>query len=104
MENILLVRAESHRTAREDATRIEQRDTAIEDPTYTVDGKPAAWRFVGVRKTVLCQDHDLDPFSGEEVTYSEMQVSCEGDLEKFMEGERVCVFYENDGAPPGRVE
>jgi hypothetical protein len=93
-ENVVLVYAsddeEAMRRAREFGA-----DAAADE--FEWDGRPARWEFVGVRKLIECRtprsaDNRLG--AGTEVTYSQLVLASEEDLQKLVAGEPVTVSYE----------
>jgi hypothetical protein len=49
--------------------------------------------FGGVRKLIECQDGEMQPQHGTEVSYSQMEAGSEGDITKLVQGEAVTVLY-----------
>ncbi len=68
-----------------------KQDEGDDDGTFRWAGKPAQWRFAGVRKLTLCEGPEKRPADGTEVSYTEMEVESEQALLKLLEGKPVAV-------------
>lgn len=102
MENVLLVRARSHKAALSKALRIARRETRG-DSNLTVDGRPARTRFLGIRRVVECA---ADPFGdspdglvreiehGTEATYLTFRVASRAALRRLAAGKEVELVLE----------
>lgn len=95
-ENVVLIDARSDDEAWDRAEVIGREDAAQDDASFRWDGRPARLEFVGVRKVISCQPRGLSERieSGAELTYSQMSVRSEADLQKLVDGEPVEVVYE----------
>lgn len=103
IENILLIRGSSSKTALASAVRVARREES-NDPTLEIDGKAARQKFLGIRKIVSCA---ADPFdlnskdglvktirSGAEATYLTYRVANRQALKRLMQGAETEVFLE----------
>lgn len=94
-ENVVLVQADTDAEAMRQACRLGRAEAAADPGDFRWGGQPARWRFVGVRKLIECQP----PAGrerlgyGSEVTYSQMAVRSEADLQRLAAGEPVEVTY-----------
>ena len=93
-ENVVLVDATGGEEAMDKARELGSEAAADE---FEWDGRPARWEFVGVRKLIECRtpgsaDNRLG--AGTEVTYSQLVLASEEDLQKLVAGESVTVTYE----------
>ena len=98
MENVVLLEAESFDEAERLALERGE-EYAYEDDTLTLNGKPAVFIFVGVRKILtvsnpapLHQNEDR-PISGTEITFSEFEVPDDEALRRLGEGKTLDVLY-----------
>jgi hypothetical protein len=84
-ENIVLVSAKSQEEAFDKADEI-GRQSAGDDSTFKWGRRAARWEFMGVRKLVECalQGDSLD--SGDEITYSELELDSLAAVRAFAEG------------------
>jgi len=99
-ENVYLIVEENFESA---YIRAEQRAKECEDLNerrgLTLNDEQCAYIFAGIRKLVkimdCCNDIDLTiNFSGEEITYSELEVDTLEEVERLAAGERVAgVLY-----------
>lgn len=86
-ENIYLINAASDDQAFKDAEDA-ARSSIEDDPSFTWDGHPARWEFVGIRKLITCiVDENGNLFSGCEATYSQLEFRTAAELEAFMKRE-----------------
>ena len=95
MENIVLIQASDSDAAFSVATehgRSEETDS--QGTQRLADGRPAAWRFLGIRKVITC-DFDGEPTSRGEVSYSQFSVHTEHALQLLAEGGAVDITYED---------
>ena len=92
-ENIFLIGAGSNAESFEPAERLGRSADEDDDPTLTLDGKPARWVFAGVRKLVECVDPTERPGDGTEVTYNELIANSIEDVKKLAGGEDVRITY-----------
>lgn len=103
VENVLLIRAQSAKAALSAALRLARRELK-DDPSLTLDGKPARKRFLGVRKIVSCAADAFDKTSndglvreirsGTEGTYLKYRVSGRAALRSLMAGREVDTSFE----------
>lgn len=97
-ENFTLFEATSRKEALEKATQYAEEYSEIDDQLQ-LNGKPAYWKFEGIRKLIEIRDHlsdelDVDrPKDGVEVSYSYMEVDSEKKLKELSEGRAVKVRY-----------
>jgi hypothetical protein len=97
-ENFTLFEATSRKEAHEKATQYAEEYSEIDDQLQ-LNGKPAYWKFEGIRKLIEIRDHlsdelDVDrPKDGVEVSYSYMEVDSEKKLKELSEGRAVKVRY-----------
>ena len=81
-ENFTLFEADSRKKATEKAVQYAKEYAEIDDQLQ-LNGKPAYWKFEGIRKLIEIRNHlsdDLDvdnPGDGVEVSYSYMEVDSE---------------------------
>jgi hypothetical protein len=100
-ENVVLIEAKSADAALKKAEQHGRVHEGDADGTFTWGGKPATWIFAGVRKLVMCQDEQVRPTDGTEVTYSELEVKSEADALALGAGQAVMMRYsDDDGEPP----
>ena len=90
-ENIVLIRAESEQEAFAKAEELGRQDAGDDEGSLRIDDKPAELVFAGIRKLVLCRDHDRRPTDGIEVSYTEMATRSEEAIHKLVAGEPVSV-------------
>jgi hypothetical protein len=97
-ENVYLIEASSDSEALQKA-RQWAKGQEYDDPTLTLDDRPARLRYAGLRKLISISNpvpalqNDGPPGHGTEVTYSEFTVGKE-DIAKLIAGEPVDVRYE----------
>ncbi len=89
-ENLILIRADSHEQAGHKARDRAKRDE-LDEPSTTWDDRPVTTEFVGVRKTVECQDGSDRPGDGTEVTYNELSVATREQFDALLAGDEVTV-------------
>jgi hypothetical protein len=77
-----------------DATA-DEADYNLEDgrPSSTIDGRPARWRFVGVRKIVVVRHDSEDGIlcPGDELSFNEFVTNSAEEVEAFARGEAVSI-------------
>lgn len=88
-ENLVLVEAESVDMAYELAERMGKESEDLEG--FTCNGQPAELRFVGVRKLISIVEDTVT--SGVELSYLQMEVSSEEDLNALMSRRPVNVAF-----------
>ncbi len=103
VENVLLIRARSSKAALVAAIALGKRQQ-LEDPSLTLDGKPARQKFLGIRKLVTCaadvsDDSSRDGrvrevHSGTEATYLTYRVTGRAALKKLMAGKEAELILE----------
>jgi hypothetical protein len=97
-ENFTLFEAASRKEAFEKAVQYAKKYAEIDDQ-LKLDGKPAYWKFEGIRKLIEIRNHlsyELDaeqPDSGVEVSYSYFEVDSEKKLEDLVQGKAVTLRY-----------
>ncbi len=97
-ENFTLFEAKSREKAYDKATNYAKEYVQIDDQ-LKLNGRPAYWKFEGIRKLIEIRDHlsdELDaerPVSGVELSYSYMEVDGEKNLVKLASGEAVNIYY-----------
>jgi hypothetical protein len=102
-ENIVLIEAKSDDEAFVKAEERGRQDEGDDDGSFRWGGKPATWVFVGVRKLTSCDDALQRPGNGTELTYLEMELSSEADLERFVRGEPTSVLIRDPFAEDAEV-
>lgn len=97
-ENYTLFEADSPSDAMKIAESYALEYASIDD-NLKLNGRPAYWKFEGIRKLIEVRDHlsdnlDVDtPNSGTEVSYSYMELDSEEDITSLANGRRVKVDY-----------
>jgi hypothetical protein len=92
-----LTEAESPEKALEKTEKRAREDAEVCSDGLTLNGKPAAMVFVGIRKLIEVRtigDIEDKPADGSEVTYSELVLDSEDDLRKLVAGESVRLCYQ----------
>jgi hypothetical protein len=108
-ENLLIIEAVDSEQAWEAAERRAAQDATPEGsdflpdgrPATLFDGRPARWRYVGVRK-VVSVSHDTEDgvlHSGDEVSYNEFEMTSIGQVEALARGEEIVVRRTAVGYP-----
>jgi hypothetical protein len=94
-ENVYLVEAENSDQAWEQAKACAKQEEGDSDGSLLVDEQPATLVFAGIRKmiTVSHWEEEGQLKHGDEITYSEFQVSDEKSIRGLVEGEEVSVEY-----------
>jgi hypothetical protein len=97
-ENMYLVAAESDQAARERAEHLGRQNEQFVDETLTLNGLPARWRFLGVRKLITISNpvdvHSQDeepPRDGTELSYSLLKFGQIADAEAFARGDQIAL-------------
>lgn len=93
LENIVLLRARSRREAMVQAKKRAKMDAGDHGGSLFWNGRPARWRFAGIRKLIECQDSNKAPTSGTEITYSEFYVRGRQQLRQLVRGDVASVSY-----------
>ena len=96
-ENVVLIEADSDDAAFEMAAEYGRAEAADDDPSFRWGDRSAYWEFAGIRKLIECREAcDLDDpvLARTELTYSQMSVRSEADLQKLVDGEAVEVVYQ----------
>lgn len=97
-ENYTLFEADSPSNAMKIAESYALEYASIED-NLELNGRPAYWKFEGIRKLIEVRDHLADhldvelPSSGTEVSYSYMELDSEEEISKLASGRRVRINY-----------
>jgi hypothetical protein len=96
-ENVYLVSAESPEAAEEKAAVVARRAAGDDDGSLTCGGRPATREFCGIRKVMTIASPPLspvgEPVDGAEVTYSELELSSQRELQDLVDGKAVVVKY-----------
>lgn len=94
-ENVYLIEAEDVDAAWEKAEARARQEEGDDDGSLTVDEQPATCVFAGIRKMseVSHAAEDGRLASGDEITYSEFEVSDEESVRALVTGEEVSVTY-----------
>jgi hypothetical protein len=90
-ENIVLVHAAGEDEAFAKAEKKGRESEGDDGGTFQWDNTPARWVFGGVRKLTLCQDSEVRPKDGTEITYLQLRVRSKISLAKLIHSERVSV-------------
>ncbi len=93
-ENVVLISASSEDKALRKATALGSMQAGDDAGTFTFGGRPARRVFAGVRKLIQCEDPEIQPSDGIEVTYSEMSVRSIKNLKELANGKPVRILYE----------
>ena len=97
-ENFTLFEAATREEAIKKANKYANEYVEIDDQLQ-LNGKPAFWKFEGIRKLIELRDYlsdELDveqPVNGVEVSYSYMEVNNEKKLQDLANGKAVDVHY-----------
>lgn len=94
-ENVVLVHGNDDADAQRKSMSIGQRYQGDSQGTFTWEGRPAKWVFVGLRKLMQCDGHEDRPNDGTEITFSQFELANESDLQKLAAGETVRLVYED---------
>lgn len=94
-ENIYLIDAADIDEAWEKATARARREEGDDEGSLTLDGKPVELVFAGIRtiSEVSHQRDDNELGEGDELTYSEFQVSDENSIRDLLSGEEVSITF-----------
>ncbi len=94
-DNVFLIEAEDSDSAWAKAAEWAKREEGDSDGSLTVDDQPATLVFAGIRKliTVSHWQEEGKLNHGDEITYSQLQVSDEESVRKLANGEEVTVEY-----------
>lgn len=101
-ENFTLLEASSPKEAFKKANQYAKKYVKIGDH-LELNGKPAYWKFEGIRKMIELRDHfseELDverPENGVEVSYSYLEVNSKKKLKELASGESVKLRYVDAG-------
>lgn len=90
-ENVVLVQAKSEEEAFAKAERYGRSEEGDDDGTFTWQGQPARWLFVGIRKITACVDSANRPGDLAEVTYNEFEVGSWDRLQDYAAGKAATV-------------
>jgi hypothetical protein len=88
-----LIKAESEGEVFAKAEQRGREEEGDDDGSFRWAGKPAMWVFAGVRKLTACQDDEKRPGNGTEVSFLEMEASSRVEIDKFLQGEAVCLKF-----------
>ena|SRR5712691_3321562 len=89
-ENVYLIQADSSDAAFDAAEACVRQFESVVDESFTFEGRPARWRFRGIRKMIACDvDERGNLFSGSEATFLQMELKSEEELRAFLELETV---------------
>ncbi|MDD2814630.1 MAG: DUF4288 domain-containing protein [Thiotrichaceae bacterium] len=89
----MLVEANNPKEAYQKAEQHARKEESDSLNTYYYEERAATWVFAGIRKLVDCEDMNLMPRDGTEVSYSTLEVNREEDLIRLINGEIVTVKY-----------
>jgi Domain of unknown function (DUF4288) len=103
-ENIVLIEAESEAEAFTKAEVHGRAQEGDEDGHFRWDGKPARWVFAGVRKLTECVFPEERPGDGTEVTYSQLDLKSEADVNALAAGKPVRLRYDDPYRPKSGVK
>jgi hypothetical protein len=94
-ENVYLIEAENGDEVREKAEMWARREEGDSDGSLKVDGQAATQVFAGIRKIIAVSHWEEEGrlSEGDEITYSEFQVSDEKSIRQLVNGEEVSVEY-----------
>jgi len=94
-ENVLLIEAEDTDSAWAKAVECAKRDEGDSDGSLTVDEQPATLIFAGIRKLITVSHWEQEGRlnHGDEITYSEFQVSNEDAIRELVSGAEVALAY-----------
>jgi len=91
-ENVYLVSAGSPEEAESKAVVLAKQTEGDDDGSLTYRGRAATREFCGIRKVITVKNPtgpNDDPADGAEITFSEMELASERDLDAFVEGNPV---------------
>jgi hypothetical protein len=95
-ENVYLVSADSPEEAESKGAALAKEAAGNDDGSLTCNRRPARLEFRGIRKVLTIQNVHAagdDPVDGAEITFSEMELRSEGDLQALVEGKPVPITY-----------
>ena len=94
-ENVYLIEAENSDEALEKAKAWAKQEEGDSDGSLRVDDQPATLVFAGIRKMITVSHWEEEGHlrHGDEITYSEFQVSDEKSIRELVDGEEVSVEY-----------
>lgn len=95
-ENVYLVSADSPEEAESKAVLLAKETEGDDDGSLICNGRPATLEFRGVRKIMTVQNvhtSEDEPTDGAEITFSDMEVQSESDLQALVDGKPVFVKY-----------
>jgi len=92
-ENYILVSGATKREAFEKAKAKSLQEEGTNTGSIDIDDRPALLTYAGIRKIVECEDSDLTPVDGTEVSYSKLEVKTNEELQKLIKGEPVNIEY-----------
>src|SRR5919199_971147 len=94
-DNVYLIEAEDINEAWEKAEARAKQEEGDDDGSLLLDGRPATAVFAGIRtmSEVAHGEEEGQLRSGDELTYSEFEVSDEESVREFVKGEEVSVKY-----------
>ncbi|HEX5206692.1 MAG TPA: DUF4288 domain-containing protein [Steroidobacteraceae bacterium] len=95
-ESVYLVSANSPEEAEAKATVLAKQNEGDDDGSLTCGDRPATREFMGIRKILTVQSpHSStdEPVDGAELTFSDMEVQSESDLQALVAGKPVFVNY-----------
>ena len=94
-ENVFLIEASHAKEAWEKAVEWAKREEGDSDGSLTMDGQPATMVFAGIRKVITVSHWEKEGKlnHGDEITYSEFQVSDEASIQKLVKWEEVTLEY-----------
>lgn len=97
-ENIVLVEARSREEGMQRALQFGSEEE-VDDPSLTLNGSKAEYKFIGVRKLILinnlsCLNPESSlPTAGTEISYSRYTLETKDDLLKLASGDEVNLCY-----------
>lgn len=97
-ENVYLLAALSEEEAWKKARELAQLDAGDDNGSLRCDGHAAMRVFAGIRKLVTLIDEE-GPRDGIEITFSELEVKSEADIQALAKGEAAVVHYEKVKEP-----
>jgi hypothetical protein len=95
-ENVYLVSAESPVAAEAKAAAFAKLAEGDDDGSLTVEGRLATRQFCGIRKVITVKSPTVpgdEPVDGAEVTFSELELRSETEIQELVDGKAVTVKY-----------
>jgi hypothetical protein len=98
-ENVYLIAAADEEEAWRVAKQRAHEDEGDSEGSLTSNGRPAEWRFAGIRKLITVSHisesgtDDDQPVHGAEITYSEFEVTTAAELETLVAGDSLLIHY-----------